>query len=65
MGQVIQTPDQHYYYYLKLLGNDCIIVYKPGKTNKAANALSRKDFLSQSQILILSTPSIASLNQLV
>lgn len=40
MSQVIQIPNQHYYL-TRPLGYDYSIVYKPGRTNQVANALSR------------------------
>ena len=40
MTQVIQTPKQQYYL-AKLLGYTYEIVYKPGSTNRVADALSR------------------------
>ncbi|XP_061375386.1 uncharacterized protein LOC133317533 [Gastrolobium bilobum] len=40
LDQVIQTPEQQYYL-TKLLGFEYSIVYKPGKDNQAADALSR------------------------
>ncbi|KAF7806156.1 Ty3/gypsy retrotransposon protein [Senna tora] len=42
MHQVIQTPDQQFYL-SKLLGFEYEIVYRTGKTNMVADALSRKD----------------------
>lgn len=62
MGQVFQIPDQHYYL-SNLLGNDYEIKYKPAKDNKAADALSRVDLPSTSQVLIVSTISFDFLNQ--
>lgn len=56
MNQVIQTPAQHYYL-SKLLGYDYVIVYKPGKSNTVADALSRRDIPTNSQFLLLTTPS--------
>lgn len=41
LDQVIQTPEQ-YHYLAKLLGYHYTIVYKPGKDNRVADALSRK-----------------------
>lgn len=43
MNKVVQTPDQHYYL-SELLGYDYILVYRAGKTNKVANALSRYNY---------------------
>lgn len=40
MDQVVQTPEQQQYI-SKLLGFTYTNVYKPGKTNNAADALSR------------------------
>ena len=40
MDQVIQTPEQHHYL-SKLLGFNYTIVYKPGRDNVVADALSR------------------------
>ncbi|GFS36789.1 hypothetical protein Acr_00g0048060 [Actinidia rufa] len=42
MNQVIQTPEQHHYL-SKLLGFNYTIVYKPGKENSVADALSRRE----------------------
>ena len=39
MDHVIQTPEQHYYL-SKLLGFNYTIVFKPGKENSVADALS-------------------------
>ncbi|KAF7831007.1 cucumisin-like [Senna tora] len=58
MHQVIQTPDQQFYL-SKLLGFEYEIVYRTGKTNMAADALSRKDEFAvtsenEPQIMLLS-----------
>ena len=46
LDQVIQIPDQQKYL-AKLLGSQYTIVYKPGKDNRVADALSRQlDLLS-------------------
>lgn len=62
MSQVVQTPDQHYYL-SKLLGYDYEIKYKPGKNNKAIDALSRLHFPPDSVLLILSIVSLDFLSQ--
>lgn len=54
MVQVVQTPDQHYYF-SKLMGYNYEIKYKRGKDNKATDALPRSDSPSDSQILFLTT----------
>lgn len=46
MQQVIQTPEQQYYL-TKLLGYNYEIFYKPGKTNAAADAMSRNPLHTQ------------------
>lgn len=42
LQQVVQTPDQHFYV-RKLMGYKFSIEYKKGSTNKAADALSRRE----------------------
>lgn len=49
LSQVVQTPEQ-YKWATKLLGYDFEIIYKPGKENIVADALSRID---QPQLLTL------------
>lgn len=59
MQQVIQTPEQQYYL-TKLLGYNYEILYKPGKSNAAADALSRRPDFQQpsSSLMALSTPKL-------
>lgn len=59
--QVVQTPDQHYYL-SKQLGDNHIILYKPGKSNKVANTLSRCNSPFTSQLLLLNIPAFDFLN---
>lgn len=53
MGQVVQTPEQHYY--LSNMGYDYEIKYKPGKDNKAVDALWQLDSPLDSQSFLLTT----------
>lgn len=64
MNQVIQTPAQHYYL-SKLLGYAYTIVYKPGKSNTIADALSRRDTSPDSQYLLLTSPTFDFFNILL
>jgi len=45
MSQVVLTPEQQFYM-TKLLGFNYEIVYRPGKLNQVADALSRKEELT-------------------
>lgn len=63
LNQVVQTPEQKYYL-SKLLGYDYKISFKPGKTNKVADPLSRQDFLDSPHLLILPVPIYDFLDQL-
>lgn len=63
MNQIVQTPEQQYYL-SKLLGYGYKISYKPGKTNKVADPLSRQDFPDSPHLLILSVPIYDFLDQL-
>lgn len=56
MSQTVQTLYQHYCS-TKLLGYDYIISYKPGKCNKVADALSRREESTSTHLLILSIPT--------
>lgn len=62
MTQVIQTLEQHYYL-SKLLGYDYHIEYKPGATNKVADALSRIP-PTAGQLMLLSIPHLDFLDEL-
>lgn len=53
MNQIVRAPDQHYYL-TKLLGYDYIISYKPGKCDKVADALSKREDPTSAQFFILS-----------
>lgn len=53
MSQVIQTQEQQFYL-TKLLGYDYEILYRPGRANGVADALSRKAE-EDSQLLSLTT----------
>lgn len=61
MNHVVQTPGQHYYL-SKLLGYDYIIVYKQGKSNKMADALSRRHSSPTPCLYLLNVPSFDLLN---
>jgi len=45
MTQVVLTPEQQFYM-AKLLGFDYEIVFRPGKLNQVADALSRQEELT-------------------
>ncbi|KAL4591091.1 hypothetical protein LXL04_004040 [Taraxacum kok-saghyz] len=60
LSQVVQTPEQ-YKWATKLLGYDFEIIYKPGKENLVAAALSR---IEQPQLLALSATDPAWLEEL-
>ncbi|KAL4587069.1 hypothetical protein LXL04_011719 [Taraxacum kok-saghyz] len=60
LSQVIQTPEQHKWA-TKLLGYKFEVYYKPGKENRVADALSRKD---EPQLLAISFPTSTWLQEL-
>jgi hypothetical protein len=62
LTQIIQTPEQQYYL-SKLLGYHYEIQYRPGKTNVAADALSRPN-LPSAGFYLLSSPSLVFLDEL-
>ena len=53
LDQVVQTPEQQQYL-AKLLGYQYIIIYKLGKDNRVANALSRQSDPIAAQFLAIS-----------
>ncbi|GJX62232.1 ty3-gypsy retrotransposon protein [Tanacetum coccineum] len=66
MQQVIQTPLQQKYM-RKLMGFDFSIEYKPGTTNRAANALSwmfKKDEQLTTSFMALSQPILGFMDDL-
>lgn len=65
MNQVIQTPEQQYYL-IKLLGYNYEILYKLGKTNATADALSRNLLHNtpSGTLFVLSTPSFLILEDI-
>lgn len=52
MAQAIQTPKQHTYL-ARLLGYDDTIQYRVGKSNLAADALSRRPQISSGEFFVL------------
>lgn len=56
MTQVVQTPEQQMYL-ARLLGYNYSIQYRSGKTNTAADALSRITELVAGQFLMLTIPN--------
>ena len=63
MNQVVLTPEQQFYV-SKLLGYDYDIIYRPGKLNLTADALSRRDEDSSLQAYIaLENLILSSLQQ--
>lgn len=59
----IQTPEQHWYL-AHLLGYDYSIQYRAGKTNAAADALSRRLEHHPDQLFLLTIPNFLSLQEL-
>ena len=64
LTQTVQTPEQQFYM-SKLLGYNYTIQYRPGRTNVAADALSRiPDIQSISQLCIMTVPHFQFLEEL-
>ena len=63
MDQVIQTPEQQKYL-AKLSGYRYSIVYKPGKDNRVADALSRQPEEIKAQFLAIFKVNFALLDLL-
>ena len=63
MSQVIQTPEQQVYL-ARLLGYDYSIHYRSGKSNMAADALSRIPEASSGALMVLTIPNFIFLQDL-
>lgn len=62
MSQVVQTPEQQMYL-ARLIGHDYSIQYRSGKSNVAADALSRIPENPPSELMVLSMPSFTFLDE--
>lgn len=63
MAQVIQTPEQQLYL-ARLLGYDYTIHYRVGRSNAAADALSRRSETHFGQLFLLTVPNFLFLQEL-
>ena len=63
MTQAIQTPEQHRYL-VQLLGFDYTILYRAGRNNVIADALSRVNEEETAEFFLISMPQFAFLDDL-